>query len=96
MNTKIIVGATFGIALCLLLASEKRRNYLADSFCDLKDKLNSMKGKTEDELEDLKQKVSDNLEGMSHDVRQKVMDVLDQSLKSGKKIRNNVAKEMGY
>jgi hypothetical protein len=96
MNTKIIVGATFGIALCLLLASEKRRNYIADSFCDLKDKLNSLKGKTEDELEDLKQKVSDNLEGISHDVRQKVMDILDDGLKSGKKIKNNFAKELDY
>lgn len=95
MNTaRIITGTTLGLAAGLFLISKPGRQFMNDSYCMLKEKMGRIKGRTENELNELKMKVNEDIKDLGEDVKRQIMDILDQSIKSGKNIRNGIAREM--
>jgi gas vesicle protein len=93
-TTRVIVGATVGTALGVFLISKTGRKVMNDSYCMLKDKIDRIKGRTEDELNNLKMKVSEDIQDLGEDVKRQILDIIDQSVKSGKNIKNGIAKEL--
>ncbi len=93
-KTKMVIGTGAGIAASLLLLSKPGKKIVGDSYNLLKDKVNRVSGKTEKELNELKSKVSEDIKYLGEDVKSRIMDILDESVKSGKKIKKGLTKEM--
>jgi gas vesicle protein len=95
-TSKFFAGALVGIVAGLLLAPEKGedlRNDIAESAGKWKKKLYRAAGKAGAELDDLRDILQEEINGLSDDVRQRILTILDESEKSAKNIKRNVTSE---
>ncbi len=95
-TSKFFAGALVGLVAGLLLAPEKGedlRNDIAASAGKWKRKLYKVAGATGAELDDLRDILEDEVNGLSEDVRQRLLAILDESGNSAKKIKKNIISE---
>ncbi len=80
--SKFVVGALVGLVAGLLLAPDKGENTrenLANAADKLKDRLQRLAGRAEMELEDLKSFLDQDISGLTDDVRNRIMTILDEA-----------------
>ncbi|MCW3122708.1 MAG: YtxH protein [Flavipsychrobacter sp.] len=97
-TSKFFAGALVGLVAGLLLAPEKGedlRNDIADSAEKWKKKLYKVTGQASTELSDLKAILEDEISGLNEDVRHRLLTILNETEDSAKKIKRNVASELG-
>lgn len=82
MASKFMAGALLGVVAGLLMAPERgevTRNNLADTAERWKRKIDKMTGKTGTQLDDLRSLLEDEVDGISDDVRQRILTILDEA-----------------
>jgi len=97
-TSKFFAGALVGLVAGLLLAPEKGedlRNDIADSAEKWKKKLTKLTGQTSAELSDLKAILEDEISGLNEDVRHRLLTILNETEDSAKKVKRNIASELG-
>lgn len=80
--SKFIAGALVGLIAGLLLAPDKGENTrenLANSAEKWRDKLNKLVGKTNAQLDDLRVYLDQDISGLSDDVRNRILTILDEA-----------------
>ena len=96
-TSKFFAGALVGLVAGLLLAPEKGedlRSDIADTAEKWKRKFYRLAGKTGAELEDLRNLLEDEVEGLSDDVRNRILTILDESENSARNIKSNFSSEL--
>ena len=91
-----VSGLVAGATVALLLAPQsgkETRQQLVDSADTLKKKLAKFKKKSEKELDDLKGVFSQQVEGLSDDVREKVLALIDESKESYQSLKADLHDE---
>ncbi|MDE1190851.1 MAG: YtxH domain-containing protein [Arachidicoccus sp.] len=85
----IIAGAIVGIVLAPQ-SGEETRKQIADSASDLKKKLKKLTGKSVDELNDLQDVFKSEIAGLSDDVREKVLHLINKSKASAQAVADEL------
>jgi len=88
-----VSGLIAGMAIGMLLApysGTETRHKIAESAGDLKDKLADLGRKANIKADDIRQAFTKEIEGLSNDVRQKVLRIID----AGKTVMNNNTKDV--
>jgi len=89
MNGKTLALLAIGAAVVLLFTTKKGkeiREDIADTAGDWKDKLGDFGSTAAKEMNTLRQKLMEELEGLSSDVRDRIVGLLDESASRGKKV----------
>ncbi|QES88462.1 YtxH domain-containing protein [Rhizosphaericola mali] len=85
----IVAGAVVGLLLAPQSGKETRQK-IADSADDLKKKLLKLKKKSVSELDDLKDVFGKQVDGLSDDVREKVLNLIEESKESYHQLKSEV------
>lgn len=85
----IVAGAVVGLLLAPQSGKETRQK-IADSADDLKKKLLKLKKKSVSELNDLKDVFGKQVDGLSDDVREKVLNLIEESKDSYHQLKSEV------
>jgi len=94
---KIFLFAAVGVAAVLLLTSDKAkelRNDAEDNAKKWKKKFYKLAGSTADSVTDLKDIIGSEIEGLGDDARERIMTILNESGKSGKRIKKNISGQL--
>ena len=86
--SKFLTGALLGLAAGLLLAPEKgedTRESIADTAGNLKKKFDKLTGRAAGKLGALRDSLGEEIEGISDDVRQRILTILDEEDKKAEK-----------
>jgi len=97
-TSRFLTGALVGLVTGLLLAPEKGedlRSDIADQAKDLKKKLYKMAGKANAELNDLKGLLANEVEGLSDDVRERILAMIEDGEDTAKNIKKKVVSTLG-
>ena len=95
--TKFLAGVVVGAVAGLLLAPEKgsdMREHIADTAEKWKEKWDRLMGNAGMELEDLKHVLEQEINGLSDDVRNRILTILEESRNAAANIRNEVRTNM--
>lgn len=87
---KIIVLAAFAGAIVALFTTDKGkelRDDIQDAAGDWSDSLSDLLDKASCTVDDLKQMVSKEIAGLSKDAREHIQSIIEESVKSGKKMK---------
>jgi len=100
-TTKYFLFAGLGIAVILLLTSDRAREIREDieenarkNAKKWKQKLADIGSETSDTLTDLKNMLSTEIEGLSDDVRERIKHTLNDTTKTADKVKSNVSKQL--
>lgn len=96
-TSKFFAGALVGIVVGLLIAPEKgeeMREEIADTAEKWKKQISRMVGKTGAELEDLKKLLGTEIEGLNDDVRQRILNIINESHEGMANIKQGIAAEL--
>ncbi|MDR0794361.1 MAG: YtxH domain-containing protein [Chitinophagaceae bacterium] len=85
----IVAGAVAGLLLAPQSGAETRHQ-ISDSAVDLKKRLKKLKNKANDEFDDLKEVFATEIEGLSSDVRERVLTLIEKSKASFNNLKNDV------
>ncbi|HEY0298495.1 MAG TPA: YtxH domain-containing protein [Arachidicoccus sp.] len=85
----IVAGAIVGLVLAPQ-SGEETRKQIADSAVDLKKKLKKLSGKSIDELNDLQDIFKSEVSGLSDDVRERVLKLIQRSQASAQAFADEV------
>jgi gas vesicle protein len=94
--TKYLLLAALGVAAVLLFTTDKGeeiREDLMDNAGKWKDRVSDLAGTTGDKLADLKSLVSSEVEGLGKDARKRIMNIIDESSKSAKKLSGKAVEQ---
>lgn len=97
MKTSYLIFAAVGAAAVLLLTSDKGKKVgkdMMDKTGDWTNRLTKLLGSATHEINDLKNLVSSEIEGLSEDARERIMNILDESGATTKRIRKTAVKQM--
>lgn len=82
MASRFLLGAAVGLVVGLLVAPDKGENTrenIADTADKLKNKLNRMMGRAENNLDDLRALLDKEIGGLSDDVKNRILTILDEA-----------------
>lgn len=95
--TKFLAGVVVGAVAGLLLAPEKgseMREHIAETAEKWKEKWDRLMGNAGIELEDLKHVLEQEINGLSDDVRNRILTILEEGKNTAANIRNEVKSEV--
>lgn len=98
MNTgKILVIAAFAGAVVALFTTEKGkkiREELADTAEDWSESLSDLLDQATCSVKDLQKLLSKEISGLTEDARERIMTIIEESMKSGKRMKEAIQSEL--
>jgi F0F1-type ATP synthase membrane subunit b/b' len=100
-NTKLLIYGSLGVAIALLLTSDKTKDFREDMIDaasrnakKLKKQLSQLGVKTTNTLDGLREMLDEEVEGLSSDARKRIESILDKAKKDVAKVKDSVTAEL--
>src|SRR5471030_1955688 len=98
MNTaKILIGLGLGVAVALLVTTDKGKDIredISDTAKKLKKKLDKLSYGAGKDIADLQKMLGKDIEGLTDDAREKILSIIDKGIDGAQAARKNLGKQI--